>query len=121
MALRRPGDRESTSGRQPPFVDVGEHDPEEHIMSRLTRYISMLAITVGATLVAAIPASAMPLPPPDNGAALTAPVGTVVLRTGWPTEHVALVAICSSLLTIAVVLTASWVRSREPGRMAHAG
>jgi hypothetical protein len=121
MALRHPGDRESTSGRQPPFVVVSDHDPEEYAMSRLTRYISMLAITVGAALVAAVPASAMTLPEPDGGAALTAPVGTVVLRTGWPTGHVAVVAICSSLLTIAVILTASWVRSRQPGRMAHAG
>jgi hypothetical protein len=80
-------------------------------MIRLTRYVALLAISVGITIAAAIPASAMPFPPPDPESGVPSPI--IVVRHGMPLGQVVLIAACSSLLTIALVLSVRWAAAHH--------
>jgi hypothetical protein len=83
----------------------------EQMMIRVTRYFTLVAITVVATLAAALPAHAMRLPPPpDSSPAAPRPP---VLHDGMSPTQLVVVALCSSLLTLAVVLAARWARAQH--------
>ena len=77
-------------------------------MIRVTRYLTLVAFTVVATLTATLPANAMPLPPRDVG------TGASVVHDGMSITQVVVVAVCSSLLTIAIVLATQWARAQRP-------
>jgi hypothetical protein len=87
-------------------------------MFRLTRYITLLAVSVGITLAAALPANAVRLPPPDQDSVVH---DSVVVRNGLSIGQAVLIAACSSLLTVALFLAARWARAHQHGGgLAHA-